>query len=177
MAAVCQGGGVITVFVNGVLNPKDEVEASWETRHAELKDVFPASDHIDHVHNPTVAISADKAVSAIQKNSKFALGASLMAIGALVADTYMETGYAGKVLIATMETMQAKLQEQADKVSEKVAAELSEFLEKHPETQVVNLVAHSHGVGSFSCLVVVVVECTILKTFFLNKGLGDKKLY
>jgi len=131
--------------VNGLFNPKNE--ENWSAIEALLVTQFdcPAV----HVHNPTLALDieeqADKLKTKVEKSSKWALGAALVGMGAVMLDRYLDTGYTMKVIVATMDTVKEKMTEQAKTVSFQIHKEIAQHCEDHPDLKLINLVAHSHG--------------------------------
>ena len=87
----------VCVFVNGLFNPKaapgtDDAD-DWASTKASLESTWAGCEAL-HVHNPTLAVDAEKLFGkAVQGGgAKLALGASFFALPLAAVDTYLETG-------------------------------------------------------------------------------------
>mmetsp|Transcript_19840 Transcript_19840/g.56717 ORF Transcript_19840/g.56717 Transcript_19840/m.56717 type:complete len:238 (+) Transcript_19840:143-856(+) len=135
------GDAALTFYVNGLFNPKEEID--WPTLRDSLEEGFdcPAI----HFHNPTMAISHGAVVDAVKKNSGLAALASVFAVGAVLVDTMLDTGVTPRVIASAMDQVQGVLQEKAEKVARRLQGEIAKGLERAPHVRHVNLVGHSHG--------------------------------
>jgi hypothetical protein len=165
----------VCVFVNGLFNPKAAPGADdaddWASTKASLESTWAGCEAL-HVHNPTLAVDAEKLFGkAVQGGgAKLALGASFFALTLAAVDTYLETGQTARVIGAAMDSTRSTLASKAHEVSQKIEAELlrlvaprgasdnlGEDAAEPPSTdasahlpprgplELLDLVAHSHG--------------------------------
>ncbi|GBG33963.1 Hypothetical Protein FCC1311_101862 [Hondaea fermentalgiana] len=144
-------GDEVTVFVNGLFNPKDE--ATWTANKAKLLDIFgcPAV----HIHNPTLArdIPHERVTSLVRKNAGLAFGAALMAAAAVAVDSYLDTGYRERVIATSMDGIRSQLEPQAVTVADKMKRHMKSMCEANPNIKTINLVCHSHGGWCTLCFI------------------------
>jgi hypothetical protein len=120
----------VCVFVNGLFNPKAAPGTAdaddWASTKASLESTWAGCEAL-HVHNPTLAVDAEKLFGkAVQGGSsaKLALGASFFALTLAAVDTYLETGQTARVIGAAMDSTRSTLAGKAHEVSQKIEAEL-----------------------------------------------------